>query len=68
MDKKSKAKDKISVLVKIDKGMKEKAEQLMEEMGLDFNTAVNVFVYQVYYTRSIPFPIKLPENYSKGEY
>lgn len=45
----------------INSDIKNKAEELMQIMGLDFNTAVTLFIYQVYYTKSIPFPIKLPD-------
>lgn len=54
--------EKVVVNVSIDQGLREKAEPLMEMMGIDFDTAINVFLYQVYYTRSIPFPIKLPDK------
>lgn len=53
---------KVLVSVSIDKGIREKSEALMKMMGIDFDTAINVFLYQVYYTRSIPFPIKLPNE------
>ncbi len=45
----------------VNSNIKIKAEELMETMGLDFNTAITLFIYQVYYTKSIPFPIKLPD-------
>lgn len=54
--------EKETVNIAIDKGIKEKSEELMKLMGIDFDTAINVFLYQVYYTRSIPFPIKLPDK------
>ena len=53
---------KVLVSVSIDKGIREKSEALMKMMGIDFDAAINVFLYQVYYTRSIPFPIKLPNE------
>lgn len=54
--------EKVKINISIDKGIKEKSEELMKLMGIDFDTAINVFLYQVYYTRSIPFPIKLPDK------
>lgn len=54
--------EKETVKIAIDKGIKEKSEELMKLMGIDFDTAINVFLYQVYYTRSILFPIKLPDK------
>lgn len=53
---------KVLVSVSIDKGIREKSEALMKMMGIDFDAAINVFLYQIYYTRSIPFPIKLPNE------
>lgn len=41
--------------------IKVKAEEIMKTLGLDFNTAMVLFIYQVYYTKSIPFPVKLPD-------
>ena len=54
--------EQIEVKIKINKEMKEKAEATMKQLGLDFKTAVTVFVYQVYYTQSIPFIIQLPNK------
>ena len=54
-------KEKAIYEIVVNSNIKVKAEELMEEMGLDFNTAITLFIYQVYYTKSIPFPIKLPD-------
>lgn len=59
-------KETITVEITIDKDIKEKAEEVMDTLGVDFNTAVNLFIYQVYYTKSIPFPIKLSSEQRWG--
>lgn len=54
-------KEKAIYEIVVNSNIKIKAEEYMKSMGLDFNTAVTLFIYQVYYTKSIPFPIKLPD-------
>lgn len=44
----------------IDKHMLELAKKLFKELGLSLDAGIAVYLYQVVYTRSIPFPIKLP--------
>lgn len=44
----------------IDKHMLELAKTIFTELGLSFDIGIAVYLYQVVYTRSIPFPIKLP--------
>ena len=53
---------KKSVSVSVDKRIIEPAKYVCEKLGIPFNVAINVFLYQVVYTRSIPFPIVLPSE------
>jgi len=46
---------KSTLNVKIDKIIKEKAAQLLESMGLDHTTAINVFYRQIIVERRLPF-------------
>jgi DNA-damage-inducible protein J len=46
---------KSTLNVKIDKIIKEKAAQLLESMGLDHTTAINVFYRQIIMERRLPF-------------
>jgi DNA-damage-inducible protein J len=41
--------------VKIDKGVKESAAQLLENMGLDHTTAIDMFYRQIIKERRLPF-------------
>ena len=48
---------KINVTIRIDEDLKEEADQLFEELGMSFTTAINVFVKQSLRERRIPFEI-----------
>lgn len=45
------------VNIRIDDGLKEKADFLFEELGLNMTTAINIFVRQVVRQGCIPFDI-----------
>ena len=45
------------VNIRLDDGLKEKADLLLEELGLNMTTAVNIFVRQVVRQGGIPFDI-----------
>jgi len=45
------------VNIRLDDGLKEKADLLFEELGLNMTTAVNIFVRQVVRQGGIPFDI-----------
>lgn len=54
--------EKKKLTVKVDKRIVEAAETVLEGLGLRIDEAVNIFLYQVFYTQSIPFPVKLPTD------
>jgi len=43
--------------IRIDKEIKHQAEELLDEMGLNLSTAVNIFIRQLVRDGSIPFKI-----------
>ena len=45
--------------IRIDKELKEQAEQLFSELGMNMTTAFNIFVRQAVRQRKIPFEISL---------
>ena len=45
--------------VKVDKEVKEKSEEIFNELGLDMNTAINIFLNKTIYENGIPFDLKL---------
>jgi len=49
---------KSTLNVKIDKSVKEKAAQLLENMGLDHTTAIDMYYRQIIKERRLPFQIK----------
>ena len=46
---------KSTLNVRVDKVIKEKATQLLESMGLDHTTAINIFYRQIITERRLPF-------------
>ena len=44
--------------IRIDKSVKENSEQVIEELGLNMTTAINMFLRQVIRVNGIPFEIK----------
>ena len=45
--------------IKVDKEVKEKSEEIFNELGLDMNTAINIFLKKTIYENGIPFDLKL---------
>ncbi|MCL2120876.1 MAG: type II toxin-antitoxin system RelB/DinJ family antitoxin [Clostridiales bacterium] len=56
------------VNIRMDDSLKEKADSLFEELGLNMTTAVNIFVRQVIRQGGIPFEIttKIDPFYSES--
>jgi len=52
-----------NLTIRVEKEVKEKAEQLFSELGLNMSTAVNVFIRQAIRQGKIPFEISLSPNY-----
>jgi len=48
----------INVNIRMDKDVKEQADNLFNELGFNLTTAVNAFVKQALRERAIPFKIK----------
>lgn len=51
-----------NVYVRLEPGLKEQAESVLEQLGIPMSNAVNIFLKQVVMQRGIPFDIKLPNN------
>ena len=56
---------KASVNVKIDKGVKELAAHLLERMGLDQTTAIDMFYRQIIKERRLPFQPSVAQTYGE---
>lgn len=53
------ATDTVNLSIRMDKGLKEQAESLFAELGMNMTTAMNVFVRQSVRQGRIPFEITL---------
>ena len=49
---------KVSTSITIDSEVKAEAQELFAEFGMDLSTAINIFLKQSIYERSIPFAIR----------
>lgn len=49
---------KVSTSISIDSEVKAKAQELFADFGMDLSTAINIFLKQSIYERSIPFTIR----------
>lgn len=50
----------VSTTIKIDRELKQEAQELLESFGLNLSTAVNMFLRQVVREQAIPFRIGEP--------
>lgn len=51
-----------NVYVRLEPGLKEQAESVLEQLGIPMSSAVNIFLKQVVMQRGIPFDVKLHAN------
>jgi DNA-damage-inducible protein J len=51
--------------IRIDRGLKEEADQMFNEMGMNLTTAITIFVKQAVRQKRIPFEIALDSNNSR---
>ena len=49
--------DMVNVTIRVDKKTKEEADQLFHELGINFNTAVKVFLKASLRCKGLPFRI-----------
>ena len=52
----------VMMKIKIDDKVKKDADKLFKELGLDTNTAINIFLKQSINKRAIPFRVKNKER------
>ena len=53
--------------VRTNEADKEQAGAILEELGTNLSTVINMLLKQIILTRSIPFEIKLNQPYTKAE-
>lgn len=52
---------KTNINIRIEKSLKQEAEKLLEELGLNMTTAITTFLKQTINYRGIPFELKIRE-------
>jgi len=55
---------KTTLNIKIDKSVKERATQLLEDMGLDHTTAINMYYRQIITEQRLPFQPSVAQSSS----
>ena len=58
----------VNVTIRVDSDLKKQADELFDELGMSFTTAVNVFVRQAVREGRIPFLIGRPEQSEQTRY
>ena len=51
-----------SIQANIDTDIKREAEDILQELGMSPNIAINTFYRQIIFQHGIPYPIELPEE------
>jgi len=60
--------DTTNLSIRIDRNLKEEADQVFNELGMNLTTAITVFVRQAVRQKNIPFEITLyPESNSRHD-
>ncbi len=49
-----------NINIRTDSELKAKAQSILEDLGLDMSTAINVFLNQLVYRQGIPFEVVKP--------
>ena len=55
-----------NLYIRLEPGLKEQAETVLEQLGIPVSNAVNIFLKQVVMHRGISFDVKLPATKSVG--
>lgn len=53
---------KVQTSLRIDQTSLQDAKKILEEMGMNFSEAVNIFTKMIVSHRGLPFEVKLPDN------
>lgn len=53
--------------VRTEDNVKEQASLIVEELGTNLSSVVNMLLKQIILTKSIPFEVKLPQTYTEEE-
>ncbi|CKI45310.1 addiction module antitoxin%2C RelB/DinJ family [Streptococcus pneumoniae] len=53
---------KMSMSIRLDSEVKEQAQQVFSNLGMDMTTAINIFLRQAIQYQELPFDVRLDEN------
>lgn len=53
---------KTSMSIRLDSEVKEQAQQVFNNLGMDMTTAINIFLRQAIQYQGLPFDVRLDEN------
>ena len=53
---------KTSMSIRLDSEVKEQAQQVFNNQGMDMTTAINIFLRQAIQYQGLPFDVRLDEN------
>lgn len=53
---------KMSISILLDSEVKEQAQQVFSNLGMDMTTAINIFLRQAIQYQGLPFDVRLDEN------
>lgn len=53
---------KMSISIHLDSEVKEQAQQVFSNLGMDMTTAINIFLRQAIQYQGLPFDVRLDEN------
>ncbi|VKA13751.1 addiction module antitoxin, RelB/DinJ family [Streptococcus pneumoniae] len=53
---------KMSISIRMDSEVKEQAQQVFSNLGMDMTTAINIFLRQAIQYQGLPFDVRLDEN------
>jgi len=56
-----------TIQLRIDNETKQKAQKTLEEIGLDFSSAIKLFLTNVIITQSIPFDIRTKNGFTHAQ-
>lgn len=57
-----------NVTIRIDADLKKQADELFDDLGMSFTTAINIFVKQAIREQRIPFEVSRTTPYVVGEF
>ncbi|MCL1912450.1 MAG: type II toxin-antitoxin system RelB/DinJ family antitoxin [Eubacteriaceae bacterium] len=56
-----------TISIRTDSEIKEQAQDILAQLGLDLTTAINLFLRQVIYTRSVAFNVSIAPQTKKAK-